>query len=66
MEEEAVVGPAGKVGGGVQDSPGQSVLKSHVFIEWYLKMIQFKTKSGIFIQKNIHSIESKVFNRIIH
>ena len=28
--------------------------------------IQFKTKSGIFIQKNIHSIESRIFNRIIH
>ena len=29
-------------------------------------MIQFKTKSKIFIQKNIHSIESRIFNRIIH
>ena len=28
--------------------------------------IQFKTKSKIFIQKNIHSIESRIFNRIIH
>ena len=42
MEEEAVVGPAGKVGGGVQDSPGRSVLKIHFFIESCLKMIQFK------------------------
>ena len=24
-------------------------------------MIQFKTKSGIFIQKNIHTIESRMF-----
>ena len=35
-------------------SPGRSVLKIHVFIESGLKMIQFKRKSGIFIQKNIH------------
>ena len=28
-------------------------------------MIQFKTKSKIFIQKNIYSIESRIFNRII-
>ena len=28
--------------------------------------IKFKTKSKIFIQKNIHSIESRIFNRIIH
>jgi len=28
--------------------------------------IQFKTKSGIFIQKNIHSIESRIFKRIVH
>ena len=51
-------------------NPGQSVLKIHCFIESGLKMIQFKiqfeTKSGILIQKNIHSIESIVFNRIIH
>ena len=26
--------------------------------------IQFKTKSKIFIQKNIHSIESKIFKKI--
>ena len=36
-------------------SPGRSVLKIHFFIESGLKMnqfkIQFKTKSGIFIQK---------------
>ena len=40
------------------------------FIELGLKLIQFKikfkTKSEIFIQKNIHSIESGIFNRIIH
>ena len=47
-------------------SHGRSVLKIHFFIESSLKMIQFKTKSGIFIQKNIQSIESKIFNRIIH
>ena len=28
--------------------------------------IQFKIKSKIFIQKIIHSIESKIFNKIIH
>ena len=48
----------------------RSVLKIHFFIESGLKMIQFKiqfkTKSKIFIQKNIHSIESRIFNRIIH
>ena len=48
----------------------QSVLKIHFFIESGRKMIQFKiqfkTKSKIFIQKNIHSTESIVFNGIIH
>ena len=51
-------------------SPGRYVLKIHFFIELGLKMIQikiqFKTKSEIFIQKNIHSIESRIFNKIIH
>ena len=47
-------------------SPDRSVLKIHFFIELGLNMIQFKTKSGLFIQKNIHSIESRIFNRIIH
>ena len=28
--------------------------------------IQFKTKSKIFIKKNIHSIGPRIFNRIIH
>ena len=32
----------------------RSVLKIHFFIESDIKMIQFKTKSKIFIQKNIH------------
>ena len=32
-------------------SPGRSVLKIHFFIDSGLKMIQFKTKSEIFIQK---------------
>ena len=40
-------------------SPVRYVLKIHFFIEFGLKMIQFKiqfkTKSNIFIQKNIHS-----------
>ena len=51
-------------------SPRRYVLKIHFFIELALKMIQFKikfkTNSGIFIQKNIHSIEFRIFNRIIH
>ena len=51
-------------------SPVRYVLKIHFFIEFGLKMIQFKiqfkTKSKIFIQKNIHSIESRIYNRIIH
>ena len=51
-------------------SPRRYILKIHFFIEFDLKMIQFKiqfkTKSKIFIQKNIHSIESRIFNRIIH
>ena len=51
-------------------SPVRYVLKIHFFIESGQKMIQFKiqfkTKSKIFIQKNIHSIESRIFNRIIH
>ena len=51
-------------------SPRRYVLKIHFFIESGLKMIQFKiqfkTKSGIFIQKNIHSIESKIFKKNIH
>ena len=46
------------------------VLKIHFFIEFGLKMIQFKiqfkTKSKTFIQKNIYSIESRIFSRIIH
>ena len=46
------------------------VLKIHFFIESGLKMIQFKiqfkTKSRIFIQQNIHSIESRIFDKIIH
>ena len=46
------------------------VLKIHFFIESGQKIIQFKiqfkTKSRIFIQKNIHSVESRIFNRIIH
>ena len=46
------------------------VLKIHFFIESVRKMIQFKihikTKSKIFIQKNIHSIESRIFSKIIH
>ena len=41
-------------------------MKVHFFIESGLKMIQLKTKSKIFIQKNIHSIKSRMFNRIIH
>ena len=49
---------------------GRYVLKIHFFNESGRKMIQFKiqfkTKSRIFIQKNIHSIESRIFNRIIH
>ena len=45
---------------------GRSFLKIHFFIESTLKMIQFKTKSKIFIQKNIHSIEYRKFNTIIH
>ena len=51
-------------------SPVRYALKIYFFIESGRKMIQFKiqfkTKSGIFIQKNIHSIESRIFNRIIH
>ena len=38
-------------------SPVRYVLKIHFFIEFGLKMIQFKAKSKIFITKNIHSIE---------
>merc|ERR1712062_516831 len=51
-------------------SPVRYVLKIYFFIESGRKMIQFKiqfkTKSKIFIQKNIHSIESRIFNKIIH
>ena len=51
-------------------SPRRYALKIHFFIEYGLKMIQFKiqfqTKSKIFIKKNIHSIEFRIFNRIIH
>ena len=43
---------------------GWSCFKIHFFIESGLEMIefkiQFKTKSGIFIQKNIHLIESRI------
>ena len=48
---------------------GRSLLKIHFFIEWGLKMIQFKipfkTKSRKSIPKNIHSIEYKIFKRTI-
>ena len=51
-------------------SPGRYILKIHFFIESGLNMIQFKiqfkTRSGIFTQKNIHSIEIRIFNLIIH
>ena len=47
-------------------SPRRYVLKIHFFIESGLKMIQFKTKSWLFIHKNIHSIEPRLFKRIIH
>ena len=53
-----------------QHSHWRYVLKIHFFIESGLKMIQFKiqfkTKSRIFIQQNIPSIESRIFNKIIH
>ena len=39
-------------------SPGRSVLKIHIFIESGPKMIQFKTKSRIFIKKKYS------FNRV--
>ena len=47
----------------VSNSPGRCILKIHFFFEWglHLQILQFKTKSGIFIHKNIHSIESKIF-----
>ena len=45
---------------------GDTFWKFIFFIESGLKMIQFKIQSKIFIQKNIHSIESRIFNRIIH
>ena len=52
------------------DSGGRSFLKMNFFIDSGLKMIQFKiqfkTKSRIFIQKNIHTIEYRIFNRTIH
>ena len=54
----------------VNCSPVRYILKIHFFIECGQKMIQFKiqfkTKSKIFIQKNIPSTESIVFNGIIH
>ena len=51
-------------------SPGRYLLKIHFFIELGINMIQFKiqfkTRSGIITQKNIHSIEIRIFNLIIH
>ena len=47
----------GSLGGGrLTIRGGRSFLKIHFFIESGLKMIQFKTKSRIFIQKNIYQI----------
>ena len=59
-----VINAFGTRGGGIDflvypipltNSPGRYVLKIHFFIEWGLKMIQFKIqfnlKSGIFIKK---------------
>ena len=43
-------------------SPVRYVLKIHFFIEFGLKMIQFKTKSKIFIQKNIHSKQNPKYS----
>ena len=43
-------------------SPVRYVLKIHFFIESGLKMIQFKTKSKIFIQKNIHSKQNPKYS----
>ena len=47
-------------------SPRRYVLKIHFFIEFGLKMIQFKiqfkTKSKIFIQKNIHSKQNPKYS----
>ena len=63
-----VINAFGTRGGGIDflvypipltNSPGRYVLKIHFFIEWGLKMIQFKTKSGIFIKKKQIS-----FNRV--
>ena len=48
------------------DSPVRYVLKIHFFIEFGPKMIQFKiqfkTKSKIFIQKNIHSKQNQKYS----
>ena len=48
------------------DSRVRYVLKIHFFIEFGLKMIQFKiqfkTKSKIFIQKNIHSKQNPKYS----
>ena len=47
-------------------SPGRYVLKIYFFIDSGLKMIQFKiqfkTKSRIFIQKNIHSKQNPKYS----
>ena len=47
-------------------SPERYVLKIHFFIEFGPKMIQFKiqfkTKSKIFIQKNIHSKQNPKYS----
>ena len=52
--------------GGTGDSHVRYVLKIHFFIEFGLKMIQFKiqfkTKSKIFIQKNIHSKQNPKYS----
>ena len=57
-------GAIGTIGRG-----GRSFLIINFFIEWGLKMIEFKIqlkKIRIFTQRNIHLIEHSKFNRIIH
>ena len=47
-------------------SPGRYILKIHFFIELGLKVIRLKKNPEFSFKKNIHSIESRIFNRIIH
>ena len=66
LEQQGITGQQLDKGSPLPLGMGDHFWKFNFFNESGLKMIQFKTKPKIFIQKNICSIEKGKFNRIIH